>query len=216
MDPLEESVVRYMVRKGYTHKAISDYYRNLYPDRRGFSTRNVRRFCKIRGITRISDNEVATFVGSFIALYGHRYGRSLMQGSIRSMLGISSGVVSQRRVAKALQRIAPHAYESRALDIYERTNPVLYFAPYFGYKVHVDQNEKIAQGFGCTHVALIDGYSRMICGYSSMEVKNPILIYEFVFRRAIIQYGLWNQLRIDHGQEFVLCIFAQDLLKTYR
>ena len=44
------------------------------------------------------------------------------------MLGISSCAVSQRRVAKALQRIAPHAYELRARDIYERTNPVPYFA----------------------------------------------------------------------------------------
>ena len=73
----------------------------------------------------------------------------------------------------------------------------------------MDQNEKIAQDFGCTYVALIDRCSRMICGYSSMEVKNSILIYEFVFRPAIIQYGLWNQLRIDHGQEFVLCILTE-------
>ena len=78
------------------------------------------------------------------------------------------------------------------------------------------QNEKIAQGFGCTHVALIGGCSRILCGYCSMEFKNPILIYEFVFRPAIIQYGLWNQLRIVLSQEFVLCIFVQDLLKTYR
>ena len=63
-------------------------------------------------------------------------------------------------------------------------------------------------------LGLIDGCCRMICGHSSMEVKNPILIYEYVFRPAIIQYGLWNHLRIDHGQEFVLCILVQDLLKT--
>ena len=97
-----------------------------------------------------------------------------MQGNIQSMLGIFSGVVSQRRVAKALQQIAPHANELRACDIYKRTNPVPYFAPYFGYKVHMDQNEKIAQSFGCTHATLIGGYSRMICGYSSMEFENPI------------------------------------------
>ena len=78
------------------------------------------------------------------------------------MLGLPSSVVSQRRVAKALHRIAFHAYESQARDIYERTNTVSYFAPYFGYKVHMDQNEKIAQGFGCTRVALIDGCSQTI------------------------------------------------------
>ena len=76
----------------------------------------------------------------------------------------------------------------------------------------MDQNEKIAQECGCTHVALIDGCSR-ICGCASMEVKNPLLIYEYVFRPAVSKYGLWNQLRIDHGQEFSLCIFVQDLQK---
>ena len=49
-----------------------------------------------------------------------------------------------------------------------------------------------------------------------MGVKNPILIYEFVFHPAIIQYGLWMQLGIDHGQGFVLCIFVQDILKAYK
>jgi len=82
--------------------------------------------------------------------------------------------------------------------------------------VHMDQNEKIGQRFGCTHVAMIDGCSRMICGYSSMPVKNPILIYEYVYRPALSKFGLWNQLRIDHGQEFSLCIFVQDLLKSFR
>ena len=40
----------------------------------------------------------------------------------------------------------------------------------------MDQNEKIAQEYGYTHMALIDSCSRMICAYASMEVKNPILI----------------------------------------
>lgn len=80
----------------------------------------------------------------------------------------------------------------------------------------MDQNEKIGHRFGCTHVALIDGCSRMICGYASMEIKNPILIYEFVYYTALVEFGLWNQLRVDHGKEFVLCIFVQDILKGYR
>ena len=56
----------------------------------------------------------------------------------------------------------------------------------------MDQNEKISQEYGCTHVSLIDGCSQMICGYASMEVKNPILIYEYVFRPAILKYGLYG------------------------
>ena len=51
----------------------------------------------------------------------------------------------------------------------------------------MNQNEKSAQEYGCTHVALIDGCSQVICGYASMEVKNPILIYESVFHPVILK-----------------------------
>ena len=52
--------------------------------------------------------------------------------------------------------------------------------------------------------------------YASTGVKNPILIYENVSGPTILKYGLWNQLRIDHGPEFSLCIFVHDILKNYR
>ena len=117
----------------------------------------------------------------------------MMQGIIRYTLGTSSGIVPQRRIAKSLKRLALLAYKAQARDTFDRTNPIPYFAPYFGYKGHTDQNEKIAQEYGCTHVTLIDGCSRMICGYASIEVKNPILIYEYVFHPAILKYGLRNQ-----------------------
>ena len=67
----------------------------------------------------------------------------MMQGSIRYILGISSGTVSQRRTARSLKRLAPLAYEARARDTFGRTIPIPYFAPYFGYKGHMDQNEKL-------------------------------------------------------------------------
>ena len=70
----------------------------------------------------------------------------------------------------------------------------------------MDKNEKIAREYGCTHVALIDVCSRMIYGYASMKGKNPILIYEYVFRPAVLKYGLWNQLRIDRTGVFIMCI----------
>ena len=102
-----------------------------------------------------------------------------MQGSIRHLTGTT---VSQRRVAQSLKRIAPNAYSARSRDLLLRTNPVPYYAPFFGYKGHFDQNEKLAQRFGCTEVAFIDGCSRYICGLITLPVKNPILIYEFLFR----------------------------------
>ena len=71
-----------------------------------------------------------------------------------------------------------------------RTNPVLYKAPYFGYKGHFDQNESLAQSYGCTHVLFVDGCSRLTAGFASMPVKKPILIYKFVFQPALITYGI--------------------------
>jgi hypothetical protein len=98
----------------------------------------------------------------------------------------------------------------------QRTNPIPYYAPYFGYKGHFDQNEKVAQDFGMTHVYFTDGCSRFIVGSVTMPVKNPILIYEYLFRPALLRYGLFDQIRMDHGTEFCLCIFVQELLKRYR
>ena len=49
-----------------------------------------------------------------------------------------------------------------------------------------------------------------------MPVKNQILIYEFVFRPALCRYGIWDQIRMDHGSEFNLVIFVQQLLSVYR
>ena len=58
----------------------------------------------------------------------------MMQSSIRYALGISSGTVSQRRIATSLKRLAPLVCEARARDTLDRTNPIPYFAPYFGYE----------------------------------------------------------------------------------
>ena len=62
---------------------------------------------------------------------------------------------------------------------------------------------------------MVDGWSRMVCGFGAMEKKNPIVIYDKIFRPAIAKYGAWNQLRIDHGKEFVLTIFVQELIEIY-
>ena len=85
-------------------------------------------------------------------------------------------VQQERRIARSLKRLARLAYEARARDDFDRINPIPYFAPYFDYKGHIDQNENIAQEYGCTHVALIDGCSRMICGYAYMDM-NPRLCF---------------------------------------
>ena len=212
----EENVVQSMVFRGFSHRNVAQHYCSLFPNYRGISARSVRRYCRERNIRRIDDNEVTDAVRRRVLLYGDYYGRRLMQGSLHSELGVTSGAVSQRRIARALLAVAPQAYRARATDTLARTNPVPYFAPYFGYKGHFDQNEKIGQTYGCTHVAFIDGCSRLVAGYASMPIKNPILIYTFVFRPAVVKYGIWEQIRMDHGQEFCLVIFVQRILSPYR
>ena len=106
------------------YRKISDYHRTLYPNTRGCSERSIRRFCRAYN-RRISDVEIDSYVENFIPLYGHRYGRSMMQGSIRYTLGISSWSVSQRRIARSLKRLAPLAYEARA-PIQYLTGPIQY------------------------------------------------------------------------------------------
>ena len=78
----------------------------------------------------------------------------------------------------------------------------------------MDQNEKL-QCFGCTHVAMIDGCSRMVCGFGTMQMKNPGVIYNEIFTLTLAKYCVWNQLRIDRGKEFVLTIFVQELIASY-
>ena len=168
------------LQTGYSYKQISDYYEGLNPDVLGLSARSFRYCCKLNNLTRLSDDYVTGIIHYLINNYGQSYGRRMMQGSMHSLLGIIAGSVSQRTVSRALQLVARVAHLPRAQDTLERQNPVPYFSPYFGCKGHLDQNEKISQEYGSTHVLMIDRCSRLATGYASMRVKNRILIYEFV------------------------------------
>ncbi|XP_077060356.1 uncharacterized protein LOC143712007 [Siphateles boraxobius] len=96
-------------------------------------------------------------------------------------------------------------------------NPIQYNAihEYMGHKMHMDQNEKLVM-FGVTHVIAIDGYSKKIVANATMPVKNNLAIYEEVYRPAVTHYGMWDQLRVDHGKEFYLCIYMQERLSEFR
>jgi hypothetical protein len=52
---------------------------------------------------------------------------------------------------------------------------------YYGHKLHLDQNEKIAE-FGVTHVVAVDGFSSRIVKLATMPVKNNQIIYNDVYR----------------------------------
>ena len=70
---------------------------------------------------------------------GHLYGRRMLQGVVEAK-GIK---VCEGRVAESLQRVAPVQYEHRWNDTMVRFNPSPYTALHFGYKLHIDQNEKL-------------------------------------------------------------------------
>ena len=69
--------------------------------------------------------------------------------------------------------------------------------------MHFDQNEKLAM-YGVTHVMAVDGFSRKIVGMITIPVKNSVAIYHTLMQPLLHQYGLWQQVRTDHGTEFAL------------
>ena len=77
-------------------------------------------------------------------------------------------------------------------------------------KLHLDQNEKLAM-YGVTHVIAVDGFSRKIVQMITIPVKNPIAIYNALMKPLLESYGLWQQVRIDHGTEYTLVLTVQHL-----
>ena len=110
---------------------------------------------------------------------GHTYGRKMMKGSLAAQ-GV---ILSQRRVASALRQAAPRPYYQRRERTTEQVNPTRYHARYFGHKLHLDQNEKLAM-YGVTYVVARDGYSGKIVAGSVMPTKNNLTIYETIYRSA--------------------------------
>ena len=138
---VDEDNVRNLIQRGVNYGQIAIYYQSLHPNATGMSSRSISRYCNERNIKRITDEALQDLVRDMITLYGHNYGRKMMQGSIRALIG-HSYLVSQRRISRALRAVALMKHEARARDLLIKTNPVPYSAPYFGFKAHVDQNEK--------------------------------------------------------------------------
>ncbi|TRY89400.1 hypothetical protein DNTS_002614, partial [Danionella cerebrum] len=82
-----------------------------------------------------------------------------------------------------------------------------------GHKLQIDQNEKLAM-FGATFVLAIDGFSSKIVCFSSMPIKNNLLNNEDVFRSTVVNHGMWDQIRVDHGKEFYLSLFLQEMIEA--
>ena len=70
--------------------------------------------------------------------------------------------------------------------------------------------------YGLTYFIARDGYSGKIVGAATMSIKNNLVIYDKVYRAAVLEYGLWDQVRVDHGREFYLMFFIQENLREQR
>ena len=89
--------------------------------------------------------------------------------------------VSESYVGKALCKVNPNAQHKRSVNSGRSLNPRVYKADYFGNKLHLDQNEKLAM-YGVTHICARDGYSGLITAFLTLPVKNNVEIYEHVYR----------------------------------
>lgn len=126
---------------------------------------------------------------------------------------LSKGVAtSERQLKRILPVVSPQWHAARQKCSHERSNPRIYIANYFGHKLHVDQNEKLVH-YGVTYVLARDGFSGKIVGTSIMSLKNNEVIYEDVLRKCLLEYGLWDEVRVDHGKEFYLMLYIQEQLR---
>ena len=211
-----EFEIRQLVSSGTTHKRISELLQEANPGANGLSERSVRRFCQDKGISyrsHLDDREVDQVVQGAIQEVGNGYGRRMMHG----LLSSRNLHVSQSRVAASLQRVSPYHYTSRRLNsgVRQIQNPSLYRASFYGQKIHCDQNEKLAM-YGATHVIAVDGFSRKVVRCVTIPVKNPIAIYDLLFRPILTEEGIWDQVRVDHGTEFCLILAVQNHLASLR
>lgn len=108
---------------------------------------------------------------------GPTYGASTLQGYLRTK-GIQ---VSKATIHEVQKKANPIAFKQRKHDLLDKRNPIPYYAPYFGYRGHIDQNEKLVR-YGVVHVVLRDGHSGFIENWITLPSKNPIRLYSKFFR----------------------------------
>ena len=94
---------------------------------------------------------------------------------------------SDKRIGKALSIDCPLYQVQRNANTARQTNRYPYHADYFGHKLHMDQNEKLAM-YGLTEASACDGYSGKIVAFATMLVKNNVLIHENVYRYSIQKF----------------------------
>ena len=107
----------------------------------------------------------------------------------------------------SVKRLDPASHQIKHEIVGRSLNPKCYNADYFDHKVHMDQNEKLKM-VEVNHVIARDGYTGIIVAFCTMPVKNNLIIYDEICSHFTMTYGLWDQVRVDGGQEFNLeCTF---------
>ncbi|XP_072564841.1 uncharacterized protein [Paramormyrops kingsleyae] len=210
LDPFFDIIME-MKKQGKSYQYISVFVRSNGVHK-GSSVANIKRFCADRKLTRatVSQTHLELAVAKGIQETGDSFGRKMMTGYLSSK-GIHA---SEGRVGQVLRSVQPQSHAARSQGA-RNLNPVPYNAEYMGHKIHLDQNEKLVM-FGTTHVLAIDGFTSKIVSHSTMPIKNNILIYENVFRPAVISFSIWDQVRVDHGKEFLLTLFMQQQISAFR
>eukprot|EP00731_Ephydatia_muelleri_P000104 Em0001g104a len=167
--------------------------------------------------TVISSPSVNNTLDSYQRVWGPSIGTILLRHRLQEQGEPSLPVfirqrVSENRIGIALQAVHPDYHRIRLNGASRILNPQPYRAAYFGEKLH---NEKLVM-FGVTHICAIDGYSGKIVQFVSMPVKNPVQIYQHLFRPILVNYGLFDQIRVDHSKEWTLSLFVQESLAHLR
>ncbi|XP_060782698.1 uncharacterized protein LOC132889896 [Neoarius graeffei] len=200
-----------MAKQGLSSSKISARISEVSGGGRGFSARNVRRFCAENGVNLMGlpEEHLELEVAKAITETGPTFGRRMMKGYL-AMKGVHA---AETRIGSVLRTMHQPYNEARRQGA-RNLNPIPYQADYMGQKVHLDQNEKLVM-FGVTHVVAIDGFSKKVVGHSTMPIKNNLAIYEDVFRPAVLANGMWDQVHLDHGKEFYLTLFIQELLSSH-
>lgn len=200
-----------LLHRGYSYSQIQDYILTNYNVSRGISLRSIRRFVRENNLRYRPDNEqLVQHVAQAINEVGVYYGRRMLTGNLRS----NNIFASESRVRSAMMRADPINHIRRQTDSNRRFNPVPYNSQYFGHKLHVDCNEKLVH-YGCVLIGAIDGYSGMIVSLFAVHRKNCVDVCE-MYRDLAKNFGLWDQIRVDHGREFYLMCYLQFLLGDER
>jgi len=214
MDDFKVDILRNLIsNEKKTFLEASNILQSMFPGIKGVSVRSLKRICSKNDISARVDNEtLLELVSKAVAEVGPTYGRKMMKGFLKQKNNID---ISQKRVSSALREVNPSYHHRRQTDTARLLNPIPYRALYFGHKLHIDQNEKLAM-YGVTHVCAIDGHSRFVLCSSTMPIKNNVIIYEEVLRKIVIEHGLFDQVRVDHGKEFYLLLGMQEQLAHLR